>query len=254
MSVQMSIEQLQTHIEEALNELDALLSGWMVSPDVNDQKRAQILSYWIKTYTRMLRQEKNFNPASIPRLGRRQIVNVDFGFRVGSELGGLHYAVIMDKKNSQNANTATVVPLGSLKESFVPTRNKVKLSNGVYDSLQEKAQAQLNQSTAIINGFVSDSELLKLSEEKRAEEIGRRYTLAKSMLDGARASVEKMKKLKHGSVANISQLTTISKMRIKEPVTPKDALYGVKLSMEDMAAIEQGIIELYITKGNFKNS
>ena len=64
----------------------------------------------------MIRRENDFNPASIPRLTRRQIVNVDFGFRIGSELGGLHYAVVMDKQNSMNGDTVTVVPLGSLKE------------------------------------------------------------------------------------------------------------------------------------------
>ena len=72
------------------------------------------------------------------------------------------------------------------------------------------------------------------------------------MLDSAQASVDKMRKLKHGSVANISQLTAVSKIRIKEPVTPKDALYGVKISLDDMKEIETALIEQYIPKGNFK--
>lgn len=252
MAIKITLEQLQAHIEEAVDELDALLSGWLVSADAADQKRAQLLSYWIKTYTRMIRREKEFNPASIPRLARRQIVNVDFGFRVGSELGGLHYAVVLDKNNSQKADTVTVIPLGSLKENFVPTRSKIKLSNGIYESLDAKVQGQLEQSRAIINGFLNDKELLKLPEDQRVEEIGRRYTTAKGMLDNAQASVDKMRKLKHGSVANISQLTAVSKIRIKEPVTPKDALYGVKISLDDMKEIETALIEQYIPKGNFK--
>ena len=97
MSKMMTAEELKRHITEALGELDGLLGLWMNSPEEADRKKAQILSYWIKTYTGMIRRESEFNPASIPRLTRRQIVNVDFGFRVGSELGGLHYAVVLDE-------------------------------------------------------------------------------------------------------------------------------------------------------------
>ncbi len=252
MSMKMDADQLQSHIEEAIKELNLLLNEWLTSSNEVDQKRAQILAYWIKTYTRMMRQEKQFNPASIPRLTRRQIVNVDFGFRIGSELGGLHYALVLDKKNSMNANTVTVLPLGSLKDNFKPTKSKIVLTTGIYESLQGKAQEQLAQANTIISKLLRDSELLKMSEEERVAEIGRRYVLAKNMLDSAKASVDKMNKLKHGSVVNLSQITTVSKMRIKEPVTPKDALYGVKVSLEDMARIEQAFIELYIAKENFK--
>lgn len=127
MSKIMTTDELRRHIAEALGELDGLLNSWKDSPNEIDRKRAQILSYWIKTYTGMIRRESEFNPASLPRLTRRQIVNVDFGFRVGSELGGLHYAVVMDKKNSVNGDTVTVVPLGSLKERHRASRNKIIL-------------------------------------------------------------------------------------------------------------------------------
>lgn len=112
MSKRMEPEELQRHVAEALHELDSLLASWMNSPDDADQKRAQLLSYWVKTYTGMIRRENNFNPAAIPRLARRQIVNVDFGFRVGSELGGLHYAVVMDKENGLRGDTVTVGSVG----------------------------------------------------------------------------------------------------------------------------------------------
>ena len=88
MSKRMETEELKRHVAEAIHELDNLLSSWMGSSNDVDKKRAQLLSYWVKTYTSMIRRENDFNPASIPRLARRQIVNVDFGFRVGSELGG----------------------------------------------------------------------------------------------------------------------------------------------------------------------
>lgn len=253
MSKRMTADELKRHIAEALNELDALLNSWMNSTDDADQKRAQILSYWVKTYTGMLRREAEFNPASIPRLTRRQIVNVDFGFRVGSELGGLHYAVVLDKKNSVNGDTVTVVPLGSLKEHHQATRNRVFLEDGIYTVLSQKAETQFREAQALVESISADEELKKLDESARMKESMRRYAEAKSKLDSANASVKKMEKLKQGSVANVSQVTTVSKIRIKEPTTPQSALYGVKVSERDMEQIEKAIVELYISKGTLKN-
>ncbi len=39
---------------------------------------------------------------SLRRYKRGEIVKVHLGFNVGSEEGGLHYAVVLDKKTMQN--------------------------------------------------------------------------------------------------------------------------------------------------------
>ena len=253
MSKRMEPEELQRHVAEALHELDSLLASWMNSPDDADQKRAQLLSYWVKTYTGMIRRENNFNPAAIPRLARRQIVNVDFGFRVGSELGGLHYAVVMDKENGLRGDTVTVVPLGSLKEHHRTSRNKIILEDGIYSALEEKVNHQMKEARELINSVSTDERLKQMDEKARTEEVVQRVATAKSKLDSAQASISKMKKLKEGSVANVSQITTISKLRIKEPTNPQAVLNGVKVSECDMEQIEKAVVGLYISKGVLKN-
>lgn len=253
MSKRMMPEELKRHIAEAVGELEGLLGLWLSSPNEVDQKRAQIMAYWIKTYMNMIRRENEFNPASIPRLTRRQIVNVDFGFRVGSELGGLHYAVVLDKKNSMNGDTVTVVPLGSLKEHYKENRNRVVLEDGIYTALSEKVENQLSEARAIIDSVANDKELQEMDSSARMAEAMRRFAVAKNKLDSADTSVKKMEKLKQGSVANISQITTVSKLRIREPVTPQSALYGVKASERDMEKIERTLVDLYISKGVLKN-
>lgn len=252
MSTRMTSEELKKHIAEAVGEMERLLTSWMNSSEDADRKRAQLLSYWIKTYTSMIRREQSFNPASIPRLTRRQIVSVDFGFRVGSELGGLHYAVVMDKKNSVNGDTVTVVPLGSLKEHHHASRNKIILEDGIYTALADKAQSQFVDARQLIDSIANDQGLKELDDESRAKESMRRYAIAKNKLDSADASMKKMEKLKLGSVANISQLTTISKLRIKDPVISGSVLYGVKVSERDMEQIERALVNLYISKGVLK--
>lgn len=253
MSKRMTMEELKRHIADALGELDGLLNSWLCSSSETDQKRAQIMAYWIKTYTGMICRENEFNPASIPRLTRRQIVNVDFGFRVGSELGGLHYAVVLDKKNSVNGDTVTVVPLGSLKERHRASRNKIILEDGIFAALDEKANKQVDEAMKLIDSVATDPELKAMPEMDRMTEAMKRYAIAKNKLENSEASIKKMEKLKHGSVANISQITTVSKLRIKEPVTPQSALCGVKVSERDMEQIERALVELYISKGVLKN-
>lgn len=252
MSKRMSLDELKRHIDEAIGELNRLLDTWMSSSEDSDQKRAQIMGYWIKTYTGMIHRERDFNPASIPRLTRRQIVNVDFGFRIGSELGGLHYAVVLDKKNSVNGDTVTVVPLGSMKEHYKASRNRVILEDGIYSVLSEKVEQQLAEARAIVDSVSTDKSLQAMDPVARTDEAMRRFATAKSKLDHAEASVKKMYKLKHGSVANVSQLTTVSKIRIKEPTTPQSVLYGVKVSERDMEQIEKSLMDLYISKGTAK--
>lgn len=252
MSKRMTTDELKRHIADALGELDELLNSWLYSSNEIDQKRAQIMSYWIKTYTGMIRRENEFNPASLPRLARRQIVNVDFGFRVGSELGGLHYAVVLDKANSVNGDTVTVIPLGSLKERHKASRNKIILEDGIFAALDEKAQNQVDEARKLMDSVATDPALKSMSEMDRMTESMKRYAMAKNKLENSEASIRRMEKLKHGSVANISQIATVSKLRIKEPVTPHSVLCGVKVSERDMEQIEKALLELYISKGVVK--
>ena len=250
MGIIMSGETLDKHIHESIAELNLLLQSWLRSESEADHKRAQILAYWIKSYTSMLQREQSFNPASIPRLKRRQIVNVDFGFRIGSELGGLHYAVVLDKQNTMNSNTVTVVPLGSLKANSKISQNKIVLSDGIYAPLSEKAEFQLQEANKLIAALIQNSEKSNMPAEEKLKEFASQYALATKRLNEAKASTAKMDKLKHGSVANVSQITTISKLRIKEPVTPHSVLYGVKVSLRDMEQIKLAIQNLYISKGS----
>ncbi len=57
-----------------------------------------------------------------------------------------------------------------------------------------------------------------------------------------------LSKLKKGSIAVVGQVKTISKMRVKSPTSTSDVLYGIKLSSENMQAIDDKIIEIYTNK------
>lgn len=55
-------------------------------------------------------------------------------------------------------------------------------------------------------------------------------------------------KMKEGSVALVGQITTISKIRIYDPMYPLDTLSGIRLSSESMDKLDAKLQELYTKK------
>ena len=57
---------------------------------------------------------------SLMRYKRGSIVKANFGFKIGSEQGGLHYAVVLDNKNHKSNKVLMVVPIESLSDGKSP--------------------------------------------------------------------------------------------------------------------------------------
>lgn len=51
--------------------------------------------------------------------------------------------------------------------------------------------------------------------------------------------------MKKGSIGLIKQITTISKMRIVNPISDKDTLAGIRLSDEFLSKIDTKIKQIY---------
>lgn len=58
----------------------------------------------------------------------------------------------------------------------------------------------------------------------------------------------KLSKMKLGSIAELSQIKTISKMRILDPKKQNDVLYGIKLPSENLGQIDTRLIQMYTNK------
>ena len=145
-------------IADALQTLRDFLNDCLSSNDSRESKRASLLSYWIKNYIQMLRHER---PQSYRRFQRGDVVKVDFGFRIGSEHGGLHYAVILNANDSRRAPVVTVVPLTSLKSE--EQRNSQKLRNKLTQSPTPALQREVDRlkigSIALTNQIVTISKV-----------------------------------------------------------------------------------------------
>ena len=87
--------------------------------------------------------------------------------------------------------------------------------------------------------------------EERNKAIDEQMKLLRKKLDSFQAIALKISKIKLGSIAEMSQIRTVSKMRVKDPLDMYDVLYGIKMSPDNMTAIDNAIIHLYtMTKKN----
>lgn len=78
-------------------------------------KQQRIFSEWLDTWKLYIAFETNFEPRKMRYYKRGEIVLVHFGYNVGSELGGIHYAIVVENNNNIASPTLTVVPLSSLE-------------------------------------------------------------------------------------------------------------------------------------------
>lgn len=161
---------------------------------------------------------------------------VDFGFRLGKEFGGRHFAAVLDNDNKLHSPIVTVVPLFSLKESYKPSRYTCYLPDGVYSALNNRITGKLKETQSFIDSVRGGLRKTNLQEfEEKA-----------ALLISSQRMIDETKHLKYGSVANTCQITTISKIRIKRPLTKDDPLYGLRLSANDMNLINNQIKELFV--------
>lgn len=80
-----------------------------------DAKRGKIFIDWMRNSNRYLVWEESFDPSYLRAYSRGEIVFAHFGFNVGAEYGGMHYAVVIRDSGKSNPNI-NVVPLSSLEE------------------------------------------------------------------------------------------------------------------------------------------
>ena len=235
MSVNKTEEEVCDHRDQAIRAVNNYLSN-LISAGEKGIEKADKICYWISDYVKYIKKEDSFMPQKLPKYKRGSVIKAQLGFRVGSEFGGLHYCVVVDKTNSPRNPVITVVPLTSVKRDEQrdnPGQGNVYLGDDIYRAVEiktkEKTQDILDQLDRIEEG-VAEEEDLNCSREKFMKEL--------KELDGLKKEFERMKK---GSIALVNQITTISKMRIYDPRCSMDPLYNIRLSNENLDRIDEEI-------------
>ena len=208
------------------------------------------LAYWIKDYSRFLSQESTFDSSKLIRYKRGSIVKANLGYRVGSEEGGLHYAIVLDCNNSIHSPTLTVIPLTSVKPGVdlanLP-RHKLSIGDEVYTLLMANFNAELRaakQSLKELEDFLSSIEDEALSPEQR-HLFNVRMKEINSGIDHIKKLKRETDRMKVGSIALVGQITTISKIRIYDPKYSSDALSKIRVSSTTLDMLDARVQELY---------
>jgi mRNA-degrading endonuclease toxin of MazEF toxin-antitoxin module len=105
---------MSTPTSPAPDPLDTALAGLKAAIKKQPQKQQDILTDWLDTWSVYLDFERSFDPRRLVYYKRGDIVLAHFGYNVGNELGGTHYAVVVESDNNLSSGIVTVVPLSSL--------------------------------------------------------------------------------------------------------------------------------------------
>lgn len=127
------------------------------------------LGNWLNKESNIFCEETKGNKATFKKLKRGQIVKIDFGINIGSELCFTHFAIVLNKNDSIFSDSISVVPITS---KFGNDRISIgKILHKVYpNSLKYNLNCYVNVSqiktiskTRIFNdskNFVCDSNIL----------------------------------------------------------------------------------------------
>ena len=249
-------EDLLKFKDDNLKKLDALITLGIESSSNSDYKRSALIAYWLQDFTRYLLWEKEFSPQKLKRYERGDILKVNLGFNIGNEQGGMHYAVVLDKENAVRSGTITIIPLSSKKPDKPLHPLDVDLGNDIYTKLRLKFKDKRNDTKKRIEDWIKIRDALQKVQEAEdysddsldpmLQDLNDKIKLANRELSTLKKIGSEITQMKAGSVGLVSQITTVSKMRIYDPRTTGGVLSGIKLSPEGLELINQKIHDLFV--------
>ena len=264
MSKKNTKEEIIQNKKQSIRLLNNLLEGYIA--DDTRLRKADLLCKWIKEYVAYISYEEKFNPCKNISYRRGDIVKVNFGFNLGAELGGVHYAVVIDNKNDRASNTITVIPLSSIKDGTNISKFDLNIGSEFYNTMTAKYDNMLKEMSSHRDELIEILGEIKryawspfendVAPEEKPEQVPVPHSSFAKLNEKIRllskdiAILEKNRSeismMKGGSIIKPKQIRTISKMRIWIPKTPKDPLYGVKLSDSTMNKLNDKIKEIFI--------
>ena len=105
------------------------------------------LGSWLKKESTVFKNEKYFNDELKPSFERGEIIKVDFGVNMGSELSNVHFAIVLNSDDNEVVDNITVLPLSSKEGYKRLCIGKLKVSN--YPRYDKTSYALITQITTI---------------------------------------------------------------------------------------------------------
>lgn len=263
LSKTLTTEDVIQNKKKAIESLNALLESLINDPSEQHLKKANLISYWLKDFSSYIKFEEKFSPERLIRYSRGNVIRANLGFNVGKEMGGLHYAVILDNDNKRNADVVTIIPLSSTDGRIVHKRN-VDIGTELYEKAYVRQENLITEAQKELSEYqhtkILFNKLIEAMSSVSGETVQHNIELAKTEIEKLEsrekdlqnsililnAHSKEISKMKSGSMAVINQIRTISKQRIYTPKKSEDFLYNVSLSASAMDKINSKLKELFI--------
>ena len=71
------------------------------------------LGNWLEKESSLFKNEVKNKVGNKPNFKRGEIIKVDFGINIGSELSNVHFAIVLNSDDNNNVDNITVLPLTS---------------------------------------------------------------------------------------------------------------------------------------------
>ena len=215
------------HKDKSLNRLDL---SFLKHIELSEYKKSELLAYWIHDFAVYHDEERDFDVTKSGVFHRGEIIKVNLGFNIGSELGGLHYCVVLNKKDNPKNGVLNIVPLTSKKENKKYPKSCVNLGNELYNILNKNIEKENKRLNELLAKLYDLEEIPKSIQESISKEI--------KYIDQLGKSINQYKK---ESIVLINQITTLSKPRLFYDVVLKN----VRLSNESLDLIDEQIIKFF---------
>lgn len=253
-------------------------------------EKFQYLPYWLDDVSYYFSLEGNNKLLKNYYYFRRgSVIRVNFGVNVGSEFSNIHFAIVLDKKDSNHKKTLTVLPLTSKqkharyslgKEIFKQTitvlkKNIEEQKEAILKIKREKDACQKKNNEIYNRLIILKDEISKFNQsfdnpeeiEKKSQNISKEISflqedqrindklvkLIENELIKKENEVNQLlkvfsiyKKYNKNSYVRLSDITTISKLRI-ERINKFDPSGKIRLTDEQMKGINDQLMRLYIS-------
>lgn len=250
---------------------------------VSSLKQCLIFLKWIERLLDFAMSEHEYKNQKYKHwsYSRGDIVKVDFGFNVGYELGGVHYAIVLNNRDSFYSGNLVVVPLTSKKNNNKISPFEVDLGTLFYETVDARHDATLRtlniyelyeeQLIEELNSFKDEFGNMKCLFDK---EMSNKYSIISLQL-GIEKNIyvdytyldeqylknkdfyskelqsyihlsRELSFMKSGTLAKIDQIRVISKKRIVNPTKKYHALNNIKFSDDTMDLINDKVKELIV--------
>ena len=135
---------MSTIDKKQLSKIDNACKNFKEAFDSKTKKFSK-LDNWLNKESTFFKDESVGAKEKKLRYKRGQVIKVDFGVNVGSELSNTHFAIVLNKDENISTDSITVLPLTSKKRYKTLNLGKIIANISEYDKYKKTTYACITQ-------------------------------------------------------------------------------------------------------------